>query len=590
MKRQWRIWLAFALALAVLLAAVGSVTLTALRLDRAEAEARRQAALEENVRLALGRMDSAIAPLIAQENARPYFAYSAFYPAERAYTRMFAEIDRDEVLLPSPLLTAASEHILLHFQFGPKGELTSPQAPTGNMRDLAELGYATTEAIELAAARLAELAKRLDRQALLAALPHQPQPPPAVSQPDQQAAPQQVLRNIEEFQARSRTYQQFASQAEGAKHLAKPYAAAEAVLRPLWANGQLILARRVAADGREYLQGCWLDWPGIERWLLASIRDLLPGGDLEPLAPAEAGDPRQRVLASLPVRLIPGELPPAPGPSLSPISLSLIIAWACVLVAGAAVAVLLLGAVTLSERRAAFVSSVTHELRTPLTTFQLYSEMLAGGMVADETKRAHYLKTLCMEADRLSHLVENVLSYARLERGRARGPAAAVPLRALIERVRERLARRAEQAGMSLAVEAPEELLGLSVRADPAAVEQILLNLVDNACKYASDAPDKRIHLDAARSSAPSASLRAGFRRSSILIRIRDHGPGLSAEARRRLFQPFSKSARDAAHNRPGVGLGLALSRRLARDMAGDLALDPSVNDGACFALSLRCA
>jgi len=590
MKKQWRIWIAFGLALAVLLAAVGSVTLTALRLDRAEAEARRQAAIEENVRLALWRMDSALGPLIAQENARPYFAYSAFYPAERAYTRMFAEIDRDEVLLPSPLLTATSEHVLLHFQFAPDGLLTSPQVPEGNMRDLAETGYVTTEKIAAAAKHLEKLKAQLDGKTLLAALPRRPGAARSVQQvrageagPAPPNSPvQQTMRNIGEYQARSRSYQQAAVQTENTTlRAAKVYPATEAVHRPVWFGDRLILARRVPVGTAEYLQGCWLDWAGIEKWLLAEIRDLLPQGSLEPLG-AQASDPRARVLASLPVRLLPGALPDEPVAALSPISLSLIIAWACVLVAGLAVAVLLLGAVSLSERRAAFVSAVTHELRTPLTTFQLYSEMLAEGMVADEAKRQHYLKTLCTEADRLSHLVENVLSYARLERGRARGRAASIPLRDLVERVRERLGRRAEQAGMTLAVEMGEGADALAVRADATAVEQILLNLVDNASKYASEATDKRIHLEAVGSPA--------FRQSSVLLRVRDHGPGLSDDVRKRLFQPFSKSARDAAHSRPGVGLGLALSRRLARDMGGDLTLDESIADGACFALSLPCA
>ncbi|MBM4037383.1 MAG: HAMP domain-containing histidine kinase [Planctomycetes bacterium] len=600
MKRQWRIWIAFGLALAVLLAAVGSVTLTALRLDRAEAEARHQAALEENVRLALWRMDSALAPLLAQENARPYFAYSAFYPAERAYTKMFAEIERDEVLLPSPLLAVTSEYVLLHFQFGPDGALTSPQVPEGNMRDLAETSYVTAEKIATAARLLEKLKAKLDRKTLLAALPRRPGTARSAqlvqAEEPGQAPPnspvQQTMRNIEEYQARSRSYHQAAAQTENVTlRAAKVYPATEAVHRAVWLGERLLLARRVSVDGWEYLQGCWLDWAGIEKWLLADIRDLLPEGRLEPLT-AQASDPRARVLASLPVRLVPGALPAEPRPSLSPISLSLIIAWACVLVAGLAVAVLLLGAVSLSERRAAFVSAVTHELRTPLTTFQLYSEMLAEGMVSDDAKREHYLKTLRTEADRLSHLVENVLSYARLERGRARGRVPSIPLRDLIERVRERLARRAEQAGMTLIVEAPDDVLGLAVRADASAVEHILLNLVDNASKYASEAEDKRIHLDAVRSPAfrRFRVWSPAFRQSSILLLIRDHGPGLSADARQRLFQPFSKSARDAAHSRPGVGLGLALSRRLARDMGGDLALDPSVTDGACFALSLPCA
>ena len=72
-----------------------------------------------------------------------------------------------------------------------------------------------------------------------------------------------------------------------------------------------------------------------------------------------------------------------------------------------------------------------------------------------------------------------------------------------------------------------------------------------------------------------------------VLVRVRDHGPGLSELQRKRLFRAFSKSARAAAETAPGVGLGLALSRRFAREMGGDLRLDASVTDGACFELEL---
>jgi len=73
----------------------------------------------------------------------------------------------------------------------------------------------------------------------------------------------------------------------------------------------------------------------------------------------------------------------------------------------------------------------------------------------------------------------------------------------------------------------------------------------------------------------------------AIELRVRDHGPGISGAASRRLFRSFSKSAHDAANSAPGVGLGLALSRRLARDMGARLRLDKTVTDGACFVLAL---
>jgi C4-dicarboxylate-specific signal transduction histidine kinase len=113
------------------------------------------------------------------------------------------------------------------------------------------------------------------------------------------------------------------------------------------------------------------------------------------------------------------------------------------------------------------------------------------------------------------------------------------------------------------------------VKTNISAIEQILFNLVDNACKYAVSAEDKRIHL--------SLESLAGEAR----IRIEDHGPGIAPEMRRRLFHSFSKTAKEAAHSAPGVGLGLALSRRLARDLGGDLCYNEHSETGAGFVLKL---
>ena len=102
MKRLGWVWLVFGICVALAAGAMARLGGTALDLERAEAKARRQATLEENLQLALWRMDSALSPLVAEESARPYFTYSPLYPAERAFTKMFAEIERGDVLMPSP--------------------------------------------------------------------------------------------------------------------------------------------------------------------------------------------------------------------------------------------------------------------------------------------------------------------------------------------------------------------------------------------------------------------------------------------------------------------------------------------------------
>jgi signal transduction histidine kinase len=221
---------------------------------------------------------------------------------------------------------------------------------------------------------------------------------------------------------------------------------------------------------------------------------------------------------------------------------------------------------------------VTHELRTPLTTFRMYAEMLAEEMVADDATRRQYCETLRGEADRLSHLVENVLAYARLERGGLGCRKIRLTIDELLRVSTERLATRAAQSEFELVIEAAAELRTVELRTDPVAVEQILFNLVDNAAKYAAAAVERKLRL--------SLLQVPGF----LLLRVCDQGPGVRRAELGMLFEPFRKSAAAAAATAPGVGLGLALSRRLARDMGGDLKYLEPAGGGACFELQLPMA
>jgi signal transduction histidine kinase len=199
--------------------------------------------------------------------------------------------------------------------------------------------------------------------------------------------------------------------------------------------------------------------------------------------------------------------------------------------------------------------------------------MLHGGMVP-AGEQPSYLATLKQEADRLGHLVDNVLVFSRLERRAPELRIESLPLAELLERAVPRLAERAAQAGLALQVETAPELAAEPVRVDLASTEQILLNLVDNACKYAPN-PDQ-----------PALTFSAVLRKRNVALRLHDHGPGIDPRERRRIFRPFHRPASQAAGSAPGVGLGLALSRRLARRMGGDLLL-VACEEGASFELRL---
>lgn len=491
--------------------------------------------------------------LIAQENVRPLADYQS---AGR---------------LPP---AAATPYVVAHLQLSDDGLMTSPQ-----LRD----GAAGEPQKDLRAA-LRSVADGVTSNKLAERLP-----PPTTAVADQNvffaesdaeppaAGQTQQSRGAREFHSRSRYLQANAAFAQNTSQTEASNVAAAGmaggVMTPRWLDGRLLLLRRVSLRRQEYLQICWLDSPSIQAWLADLVRDLLPDARVVE-APAATEVQLTRLLAALPLLLVPGELPPASAEPLSALRWSLLVAWMCVLLAAAAVGALLAGVVSLSERRAAFVSAVTHELRTPLTTFRMYAEMLAEGMVSGESQRRSYLDTLRSEAERLGHLVDNVLTYARLERRRTIAAGESIAVGELIDRMQPRLAERCGQANMELAIEASPEIRDRELRTNVGSVEQIVFNLVDNACKYASSAADRRIQL---------AATVAG---NGIRLSVADHGPGMARQTVRRLFRPFGKSAEVAARSAPGVGLGLALSRRLARQLGGRLVLERN-GGGATFALLL---
>lgn len=629
MKRPWHIGLIVLLCLAVVFAVMGWITVRLLRAEERNREMQRQAAEESITRLALWRMDAAVSPLIIAESARPYYEYAAFNPAETVYPIAYNRGDSKTTLVPSPLLTQSSSNVLAYFNGVVGGKntpprLVSPQVPTGRLNDwvlentlatgivavnsanfdtftanvtVAELRDAFGETglvMNVGPDGAADLTDPLQRSEVVHPIPGQDQQQVAMSANEQAIRHRQTLRGQQRIQS---TKQQMHDQnvefyntnlARGGKPAADRAGAPnerlglwstpaqkvdEGVMKATWIRDMLVLGRLVSIDDTRYVQGVWLNWDALRQELLAEVSDILPSARLSPVAPG-SGEDKARIMATLPVRLAPGPcaaLPPAPARSLN---VPLITAWTCVLVAALAVSLLVAGTVSLSERRAAFVSAVTHELRTPLTTFQMYSEMLSEGMVPED-KKLHYFDVLRAEGNRLSHLVENVLSYSRLERGRHPCSFERLTLGGLIERIGDRLERRAAQAEMTLVRDCGEETADIHIKAELAAVEQVLFNLVDNACKYAAGAADRRIHLE------------VSVEKGGVTLSVRDHGPGIGKHEAKRLFHPFRKSAKHAAETAPGVGLGLALSRKLARRMGGTLRIKTAVTEGACFELVL---
>jgi len=543
--RPRRTAIAFALAAALLFAMVAALSAELLRLDREGREARRRAGVEEAVRLALWRMDSAFTPVLARENARPPEAY---------------------VFSSEP----AGSSIRLHFRADSDG-VRSPEASGDDAR--------------LAKLRVLLAGGALER-ALPASVPDEPygQAPAMQAQAVEvrkTAQTQQANRGLLDWNARAKNVYSASNvfAAPNAPALPRARTAPAGVLSALWLGDELVLAKR-ADDGS--FAGAWLDWPALRSSLLAEAAELLPAASLRP-APPGAGARGERLLASLPAQLVAGAVVPDAESTGFPVGFVLAAAWIGVLLALLASGALLAGSVALGERRAAFVSAVTHELRTPLTTLRMYAEMLAAGMVPDEARRREYLSTLDREATRLGRLVENVLAWSRVEQGRRRAPEP-THAAAMLGRILPLLEERARQAGLTVTLDVDPGAADVRAMADEAGVGQVLFNLVDNACKYADSGPNRRVEVSLLAATESGISRRSGV----VEIVVCDFGPGLSAAARRRLFVPFSRPAQEAAGSAPGVGLGLALCRRLARSMGGTLRHEVPPGGGARFVLRLR--
>ncbi|MEN6627872.1 MAG: HAMP domain-containing sensor histidine kinase [Candidatus Sumerlaeia bacterium] len=252
----------------------------------------------------------------------------------------------------------------------------------------------------------------------------------------------------------------------------------------------------------------------------------------------------------------------------------LVVQWMIVTMAIAAVGLLLHVALDLSERRKDFVSAVTHELRTPLTTMRMYTEMLEAGLVQGEDKKQQYLRTLRMETARLQQLIDNVLTHARLDEDRMRQKLEPAALGDLVESIRPRLEERCAQAEMTFSHAFHGDSDRALISVDALAFERILVNLVDNACKYAAGASDRAIELET-RGEA-----------DRLLVSVADHGPGIAPAERAELFAPFHRGDKNGEFRKSGIGLGLSISRRLARQMGGDLDHDPSYVGGCRMVLA----
>ena len=225
-----------------------------------------------------------------------------------------------------------------------------------------------------------------------------------------------------------------------------------------------------------------------------------------------------------------------------------------------------------ARRKSGFVSNVSHELKTPLTTLRMYAELLETAPAESPERRERYLGVIRSETDRLTRLVNNVLDFGRLERNQKALRVRTFDAGGLLTRFMDDQRPRAEAAGMTVHCDGCE-LAELPVKADRDALEQVFLNLLDNALKYAA--------------AGRELTVSAGREDGNVCIRFMDRGPGVPASQRERIFEEFHRVDDSLTAENPGCGLGLNIARQLTRAMGGDLVYLSRTDGGSVFSLTL---
>lgn len=224
----------------------------------------------------------------------------------------------------------------------------------------------------------------------------------------------------------------------------------------------------------------------------------------------------------------------------------------------------------LARLRADFIAGVSHELRTPLAQIRMFSETLLLGRLRSDEERRRSLEIVDQEARRLTHLVENLLHFARSERRAARVHPEPTDLALLLREVAEGFAPLAATRDQRIRTDFAG---GGVVPADPGAVRQMALNLLDNAAKYGPPGQTITLGLESDRHGAR--------------IRVEDQGPGIPAADRERVWERFWRLRRDRGSAVAGTGIGLAVVRELAALHRGRCWVEDAPGGGARVVVEL---
>jgi two-component system phosphate regulon sensor histidine kinase PhoR len=225
----------------------------------------------------------------------------------------------------------------------------------------------------------------------------------------------------------------------------------------------------------------------------------------------------------------------------------------------------------LENTRQEFVANVSHELRTPLSLIKGFVETLLEGAKDDPEMTRRFLLTIEKHTDRLTYLIEDLLTISRLESGQIVMNLHSVELHTEVARVLDDLQSRAAEKRVAVENLVPA---GLCARADADRLQQVLFNLVENAIKYGRNDGHVRIGGQA-------------LPESKVEVWVADDGPGIPHEARDRVFERFYRVDRARSRETGGTGLGLAIVKHIVQAHGGEVWVKSELGAGTTFFFTL---
>jgi signal transduction histidine kinase len=228
----------------------------------------------------------------------------------------------------------------------------------------------------------------------------------------------------------------------------------------------------------------------------------------------------------------------------------------------------------LARQKTDFVSNVSHELKTPLTSIRMFSELLAEGRVTDPAKQRGYLGIITAETARLTRLINNVLDFARIERGEKKYNFQTCDLVNLVRETAETYRPHLEANGFQLECELPEH--SIFVSGDRDALAQVVVNLLSNAEKYSDRRKEIGLRVEQQTSPLPH-----------VEVKVLDRGLGVPDGCEEKIFEQFYRAHDSLSSGIQGSGLGLTLARQIARAHGGEVFYEKREGGGSCFGLRL---